>query len=208
MQLYKHTIRSKNLLEYGLFEGCWIRVIDEQFEYIISQLCSVNKCVYNCIFSSIALWVAELILVCVLQVFDNYAVTVMIGGEPYTLGLFDTAGMLHFTFYYKVGIMLSEAACLSSHCSHRGALVNVEFVWCFLSVRVVLSNNRVKYNFCVASPGQEDYDRLRPLSYPQTDVFLVCFSVVSPSSFENVKEKVSVTCSFWCFSVSVKINML
>ncbi|KAL3315107.1 Rho GTPase [Cichlidogyrus casuarinus] len=61
-------------------------------------------------------------------VFDNYAVTVMIGGEPYTLGLFDTA-------------------------------------------------------------GQEDYDRLRPLSYPQTDVFLVCFSVVNPSSFENVKEK-------------------
>ena len=53
----------------------------------------------------------------------------MIGGEPYTLGLFDTA-------------------------------------------------------------GQEDYDRLRPLSYPQTDVFLVCYSVVSPSSFENVKEKV------------------
>lgn len=40
------------------------------------------------------------------------------------------------------------------------------------------------------SSGQEDYDRLRPLSYPQTDVFLVCFSVVSPSSFENVKEKV------------------
>lgn len=61
-------------------------------------------------------------------VFDNYAVTVMIGGEPYTLGLFDTA-------------------------------------------------------------GQEDYDRLRPLSYPQTDVFLVCFSVVCPSSFENVREK-------------------
>ncbi|KAL7678371.1 hypothetical protein ACOME3_004599 [Neoechinorhynchus agilis] len=61
-------------------------------------------------------------------VFDNYAVTVMIGGEPYTLGLFDTA-------------------------------------------------------------GQEDYDRLRPLSYPQTDIFLVCFSVVSPPSFENVREK-------------------
>ena len=61
-------------------------------------------------------------------VFDNYAVTVMIGEDPYTLGLFDTA-------------------------------------------------------------GQEDYDRLRPLSYPQTDVFLVCFSVTSPSSYENVREK-------------------
>lgn len=37
--------------------------------------------------------------------------------------------------------------------------------------------------------GQEDYDRLRPLSYPQTDVFLICFSLVNPPSFENVRTK-------------------
>src|SRR6195952_5068988 len=37
--------------------------------------------------------------------------------------------------------------------------------------------------------GQEDYDRLRPLSYPQTDVFLICFSIISPHSFDNVKSK-------------------
>jgi len=37
--------------------------------------------------------------------------------------------------------------------------------------------------------GQEDYDRLRPLSYPQTNIFLVCFSIVSPPSFENVRTK-------------------
>ncbi|TIC75806.1 hypothetical protein E3Q00_00528 [Wallemia mellicola] len=37
--------------------------------------------------------------------------------------------------------------------------------------------------------GQEDYDRLRPLSYPQTDIFLCCFSIHSPASFENVKYK-------------------
>jgi Ras-related C3 botulinum toxin substrate 1 len=37
--------------------------------------------------------------------------------------------------------------------------------------------------------GQEDYDRLRPLSYPQTDVFLIGFSIISPASFENVRAK-------------------
>jgi len=47
-------------------------------------------------------------------------------------------------------------------------------------------HNRRSFPFPI---GQEDYDRLRPLSYPQTDVFLVCFSVTSPASFENVKEK-------------------
>jgi Ras-related C3 botulinum toxin substrate 1 len=37
--------------------------------------------------------------------------------------------------------------------------------------------------------GQEDYDRLRPLSYPGTNVFLICYSVVSQASFDNVTEK-------------------
>lgn len=63
-------------------------------------------------------------------VFENYCVTLMVDGEPVTLGLWDTT-------------------------------------------------------------GREDYDRLRPLSYPQTDVFLMCFSLVNPSSFENVSE-------MWC----------
>lgn len=37
--------------------------------------------------------------------------------------------------------------------------------------------------------GQEDYDRLRPLSYPQTDVFMLCYSIISPASFENIRTK-------------------
>ena len=59
-----------------------------------------------------------------LQVFDNYAVTVMIGGEPYTLGLFDTA-------------------------------------------------------------GQEDYDRLRPLSYPQVTLNHFHTTTSSPRPLSN-----------------------
>ena len=37
--------------------------------------------------------------------------------------------------------------------------------------------------------GQEEYDRLRPLAYPDTDVFLVCFSVTLPDSLDNAKYK-------------------
>ncbi|XP_059805334.1 ras-like GTP-binding protein RHO [Hypanus sabinus] len=37
--------------------------------------------------------------------------------------------------------------------------------------------------------GQEDYDRLRPLSYPDTHVILLCFSVGSPDSLWNIPEK-------------------
>lgn len=37
--------------------------------------------------------------------------------------------------------------------------------------------------------GQEDYDRLRPLSYPMTDVFMLIFSVISPASLENISSK-------------------
>jgi GTPase SAR1 family protein len=52
--------------------------------------------------------------------------------------------------------------------------------------------------------GQEDYDRLRPLSYPQTDVFLICFSLVSPPSYENVRTKVTPRCPVsFLFSIVV-----
>uniref|UniRef100_A0A7S4KF37 Uncharacterized protein n=1 Tax=Paramoeba aestuarina TaxID=180227 RepID=A0A7S4KF37_9EUKA len=37
--------------------------------------------------------------------------------------------------------------------------------------------------------GEEDYDRLRPLSYPQTDIFLICYSVIDSNSLEHVRSK-------------------
>lgn len=46
--------------------------------------------------------------------------------------------------------------------------------------------------YCLAlwdTAGQEDYDRLRPLSYPGTDIFLLCYSIESRCSFENVEAK-------------------
>ncbi|KAL9110212.1 MAG: hypothetical protein Q9227_005273 [Pyrenula ochraceoflavens] len=37
--------------------------------------------------------------------------------------------------------------------------------------------------------GQEEYDRLRPLSYPETDLLFVCFAIDCPNSLENVMDK-------------------
>ncbi|XVF87399.1 hypothetical protein PTKIN_Ptkin18bG0117200 [Pterospermum kingtungense] len=37
--------------------------------------------------------------------------------------------------------------------------------------------------------GQEDYNRLRPLSYRGADVFLLAFSLISKASYENIYKK-------------------
>jgi Ras-related C3 botulinum toxin substrate 1 len=37
--------------------------------------------------------------------------------------------------------------------------------------------------------GSAEYDQLRPLSYPGTDVFIICFSLTAPESYDNVKKK-------------------
>ena len=36
---------------------------------------------------------------------------------------------------------------------------------------------------------QETYDRLRTLSYYNTDVFVICFSLISPDSLVNVRSR-------------------
>jgi Ras-related C3 botulinum toxin substrate 1 len=57
------------------------------------------------------------------------------------------------------------------------------------STDVVVDERRVSLQLWDTA-GQEDYDHLRPLSYPQTSVFIVCFSLVDPQSLENVETKV------------------
>ncbi|KAG8199877.1 hypothetical protein JTE90_015868 [Oedothorax gibbosus] len=51
--------------------------------------------------------------------------------------------------------------------------------------------------------GQEDYDRLRPLSYPDTDVILMCFSIDSPDSLENIMEKWNPEVRHFCPNVPI-----
>src|SRR3990167_1526882 len=67
----------------------------------------------------------------------------------------------------------------------------------------VLVDNKPHTGVMWDTAGQEDYDRLRPLSYPQTDVFLACFSVVSPASFENIRAKWHQELSYYCPTVPI-----
>ncbi|GAA5891015.1 hypothetical protein JCM8208_003134 [Rhodotorula glutinis] len=46
--------------------------------------------------------------------------------------------------------------------------------------------------------GQEEYDRLRPLSYPETHVLFICFTVDHPPSLENVEDKWYPEVSHFC----------
>ncbi|KAF7669393.1 hypothetical protein LDENG_00193120 [Lucifuga dentata] len=56
------------------------------------------------------------------------------------------------------------------------------------SAVVSVDGQPVKLQLCDTA-GQDEFDKLRPLCYTSADVFLLCFSVVSPASFQNVPEK-------------------
>ncbi|KAM3877152.1 ras homolog family member Ua [Diretmus argenteus] len=56
------------------------------------------------------------------------------------------------------------------------------------SAVVSVDGQPVKLQLCDTA-GQDEFDKLRPLCYTNADVFLLCFSVVSPASFQNVPEK-------------------
>ncbi|KAJ8342305.1 hypothetical protein SKAU_G00322330 [Synaphobranchus kaupii] len=70
------------------------------------------------------------------------------------------------------------------------------------SAQVSVDNRPVSLNLWDTA-GQEEYDRLRTLSYPQTNVFIICFSIASPPSYENVKHKWHPEVTHHCPSVPI-----
>lgn len=46
--------------------------------------------------------------------------------------------------------------------------------------------------------GQEEYDRLRVLSYPEVNLLLICFAIDSPTSLDNVLDKWVPEISHFC----------
>lgn len=64
--------------------------------------------------------------------------------------------------------------------------------------------------FCLIHPGQEDYSRLRILSYRGADIFVLAFSLISRASHENVLKEVGTSTPFssvWTQNVWTSDNM-
>ncbi|KAJ7151741.1 small GTPase superfamily [Mycena filopes] len=57
------------------------------------------------------------------------------------------------------------------------------------SEAVQVGENQTDFSVCDTNGSERDDYRSRPLVYPQTHVFLICFSVASRASFKNVREK-------------------
>lgn len=55
-------------------------------------------------------------------------------------------------------------------------------------VEVNVNDSPVLITLCDTA-GQDALDPLRQLSYPDCDIFLLCFSVVQPESFASLKRK-------------------
>ncbi|CAF0779490.1 unnamed protein product [Rotaria sordida] len=50
----------------------------------------------------------------------------------------------------------------------------------------------------VVTPAGDDYDRIRPLAYLNTDVIIICFAIDNPDSFKNLSEKWIPECNHFC----------
>uniref|UniRef100_A0AC11BFE0 Ras homolog family member D n=1 Tax=Ovis aries TaxID=9940 RepID=A0AC11BFE0_SHEEP len=53
--------------------------------------------------------------------------------------------------------------------------------------------------------GQVDYDRLRPLFYPDASVLLLCFDVTSPHSFDNISNRWYPEVNHFCKEVPIVV---
>ena len=56
------------------------------------------------------------------------------------------------------------------------------------TTNIKVNNESIRLTLCDTA-GQEEYDRLRPLTYPGTDIFLVIFSIKSRSTLCSAQTK-------------------
>ncbi|XP_078385026.1 ras-like GTP-binding protein RHO [Oculina patagonica] len=102
-------------------------------------------------------------------------------------------------------VIVGDAACgkvsiLTAFCKDQS--VYVPRVFENYATKIEVDGSTVELALWDTS-GQEDFQKLRPLSYPDTDAILMCFSIDSPDSLENIQERWTPEVRHFCPNVPI-----
>jgi small GTP-binding protein len=104
--------------------------------------------------------------------------------------LFEGRASLHMARKVKVVVIgdgaVGKTCLLYTYSKQEFPQVYVPTVFDNHDVRLLVNNEEITLQLWDTA-GQEDLGNMRVLSYTGTDVFLVCFSVVEPTSLANVQ---------------------
>jgi small GTP-binding protein len=95
---------------------------------------------------------------------------------------------------------------LISYSSNKFPAEYIPAVFDDWEAEIVIQEQQVKISLW-DTVGQQQYARIRALSYPKTDIFLLCFNVMNEASFANVgdwKAELESECPSGCLCSLLK----